>query len=88
MKLPAGQACRAGMRRWLGLLTLPLFLGCNGEPEAAGRANPEPADAKDSDVREPTAEAPLIRVDGVDDLRSRFNHDAEKLRVVALLEPG
>jgi hypothetical protein len=72
------------------LLSILGMLGCGSSASTAAsqggakqRTDDKPATA------EPTAkDVDLAVLDGVEPLRAMFNADADKLRVIALLEPG
>lgn len=66
----------------VALLSLIGMFGC-------GTSAPN-SEAKRSDGAPTTAptEVDLDVIDGVEPLRAMFNADADKLRVIALLEPG
>ena len=55
------------------LLAVALLAGCGGDSE--------------SEVAAPSEPSRLMDIDGIDDLRSRFNADAGSPRLVLLLAP-
>jgi hypothetical protein len=77
----------------VALLLVVAVLGCGtsvSTPSSQGEAKagslrtddkPTPAEPTSTDVD-------LRKLDGVEPLRAMFNADADKVRVIALLEPG
>jgi hypothetical protein len=69
------------------LLLVVGMLGCGTSTSTVasqGEAKTEPA----APAEPASVDVHLDKLDGVESLRAMFNSDADKLRVIALLEPG
>jgi hypothetical protein len=71
------------------LLSILGMLGCGSSASTAASQGGAKQRTDDEPATEPTAkDVDLEVLDGVEPLRAMFNADADKLRVIALLEPG
>jgi hypothetical protein len=70
----------------LGVLLLIGILGCG--TSTSGDAKTEPTPAAPAPAEPTSVDVAVDKLDGVESLRTMFNSDADKVRVIALLEPG